>query len=857
MKKKICILLIIILCIIIITGISSANNNRYIATDEEIFGENALVSNSEEDQSNKLEKCVIKAANDKKQLYIPAGKYYINKSVLLEIIDISISGDKDDATILINKDKTKNVVLDADHESKNVKNLTIENLFLDGIGLRVRDKPNLKVENNIFYNFNGDYMVHVFCGKNTNINHNIFLRDKERAEARADRNARTISVTGYNWGGKYKWAEDVYIRDNIVGAKIDELDAIKSLQKENNQNIVRLQKAIKEKKISLKNEQNYITTGVNSYCNLKNAYIEDNFFYSNYDDQEKEQNPIEHDHATYLRGSQNVHISGNHMRGFQNGPYGGFKFKSGRDLVVMNNYIRNSSIILSNRPEYGLTETFEEGRTSQFTRVLLANNIFDFKKWQRTYAVAIHSHTDNPDKMPTKIDGIVVIDNKYINYMNIAPKPREGIQLADKFEPNLYNYNNTYIKGNTRDDTKDKKLTSWRWKNNEEALLPDDWRPMLSKEPSLEKYYNKKKEIRIPFLNMLATAVPTTINIGEELEAEKLVKNAYDKDNKKPIYIITNKEELKTPGEKEIVVKIIYEDQIPEVNITVPVTVVGKKEEETKKEEKQEDKVEKEENKNEEKETDNIGDIEIKKTNFEREEKVNISDIIAIDTDSKKIDIKVEPEIDELKIGKQAIKIIVTDKQGKKKEKEVEIEIVKSKLQKDIEELFKEDGIIKKELKQEKITELESKIEEINNAVVKAEFKELVQKAKKQLEDKKKEQKNEENIITKDEKVETSKEVPKTTEKEIKSFDNDKKQEAIVTENTKKIEEEKEKIIDKNVEKNKTELEKKKVNNNENNTKVGILPKAGRGYNVMIIFGIIILGIIAIIGIIGRKKEKK
>ena len=461
--------------------------------------------------------------------------------------------------------------------------------------------------------------------------------------------------------------------------------------------------------------------------------------------------------------------------------------------------------------------------------------------------------------MPTKIDGIVVIDNKYINYMNIAPKPREGIQLADKFDPNLYNYNNTYIKGNTRDDTKDKKLTSWRWKNNEEALLPDDWRPMLSKEPSLEEYYNKKKEIRIPFLNMLATAVPTTINVGEELEAEKLVKNAYDKDNKKPTYIITNKEELKTPGEKEITVKIIYEDQIPEVNITVPVTVVGKKEEETKKEEKQEDKVEKEEkqedkvekeeNKKEEKETDNIGDIEIKKTNFERGEKVNISDIIATGTDSKKLDIKVEPEIDELKIGKQAIKIIVTDKQGKKKEKEVEIEIVKSKLQKDIEELFKEDGIIKKEVKQEKITELESKIEEINNAVVKAEFKGLVQKAKKQLKDKKKEQKNEE-------KVETSKEVPKTTEKEIKSFDNDKKQETIVTENTKKIEEEKEIRKDNNVEKNKTELEKKKVNNNENNTKVGILPKAGGGYNVMIIFGIITLGIIAIICIIGRKKEK-
>ena len=58
-------------------------------------------------------------------MFIPAGKYYIIKSVLLETIDISIIGDKDDATILIKKDKIKNVVLDADHESKTVKNLTI------------------------------------------------------------------------------------------------------------------------------------------------------------------------------------------------------------------------------------------------------------------------------------------------------------------------------------------------------------------------------------------------------------------------------------------------------------------------------------------------------------------------------------------------------------------------------------------------------------------------------------------------------------------------------------------------------------------------------------------------------------
>ena len=611
MKKVLYILLVTILTVITISTISNASSNRYIATDKNIFGENALVVSVKEDQSQKLEQCIKKAAIDKKELFIPAGKYYINKSVMLKTSDINIIGDKDNATILINKENKPDILFDADNYIKNMENIRIENIFFDGIQIRIRDKNNVKIENNIFYNSNGEYIIFVFCGKNTNINHNIFLRDKEHASIH-EKNARTIYVGGYAWEQMYRWAENATIRDNIIGAKINELDAIKSLQQENKQNIVRLQKAIKGNKISLKNEQNYITTGVNSYCNLKNAYIEDNVFYSNYDDQEWDKNPIEHDHATYLRGSQKVYISGNHMRGFQNGTIGGFKFKSGRDIVIVNNYIRNSSIILANRPEYGLTDTIKEGETSQFTRILIANNIFDFKQWQRTYAIGIHSHTDNPEKMPTKIDGVVIIENKYINYMNIAPKPREGIQLADKTDPNLYNYKNTYIKGNTRDDTEDKKLTSWRWKNNEEALLPNDWRPILSKEPSLEAYYNKKKNIRIPFLNMLATAVPTTVNIGEEIKAENLVKNVYDKDNKKPTYIITNKEELNTPGQKEIIVKIKYQDQVPEVNITVPVTVVGKVEENKKK-----DKEEKEKNNKE----DSIKPEEDKKEKGEVKEK--------------------------------------------------------------------------------------------------------------------------------------------------------------------------------------------------------------------------------------------
>ena len=111
---------------------------------------------------------------------------------------------------------------------------------------------------------------------------------------------------------------------------------------------------------------------------------------------------------------------------------------------------------------------------------------------------------------------------------------------------------------------------------------------------------------------MLATAVPTTVNIGEEIKAENLVKNVYDKDNKKPTYIITNKEELNTPGQKEIIVKIKYQDQVPEVNITVPVTVVGKVEENKKK-----DKEEKEKNNKE----DSIKPEEDKKEKGEVKEK--------------------------------------------------------------------------------------------------------------------------------------------------------------------------------------------------------------------------------------------
>ena len=44
-----------------------------------------------------------------------------------------------------------------------------------------------------------------------------------------------------------------------------------------------------------------------------------------------------------------------------NGPAGGFKFKSGRNITIMNNYLRNTGLIMYGTPEIGLAETQAEG----------------------------------------------------------------------------------------------------------------------------------------------------------------------------------------------------------------------------------------------------------------------------------------------------------------------------------------------------------------------------------------------------------------------------------------------------------------------------------------------------------------
>ena len=292
MRKRFVFVIIFIIFFMILhvlkINTSNANSNQYLATDKSIFGNNALILNSQEDQSEKLEECIKKAALDRKELIIPTGKYYINKSINLRTGNVQIIGDINDATILVNKDSTKRVYFYRENIQDSIEKIEIKNILFESVDIYIKNNSNITIENNIFYNLTYVFMVYINGGKNININHNIFLRDLEHALATAATEARVIHVGGYDAdnliGSQYKWTENVNIKDNLIGAKINELDAIKSLQQENKKNIEKLQKLIKEGRINLKNEQNLVTNGINSFATLKNAYIERNVFYSNYDD---------------------------------------------------------------------------------------------------------------------------------------------------------------------------------------------------------------------------------------------------------------------------------------------------------------------------------------------------------------------------------------------------------------------------------------------------------------------------------------------------------------------------------------------------------------------------------------------
>ncbi len=354
---------------------------------------------------------------------------------------------------------------------------------------------------------------------------------------------------------------DVDIVDNLFGLKVTELDAIKSTSRSDlAATITRLQTAIEAGAISVPNEQNYLSTGVNSFNMLKDVTVQHNFFYSPYDNENL--NGLVGDHAIYFRGAQNITVVGNHLRGLQNGPAGGFKFKSGRNITIMNNYLRNTGLIMYGTPEIGLAETQAEGAISELSNWLVANNIFDWKYWDNQYAIGMeyNRHTGN-----NNVFNGVFINNQFVNYHNIPQNRRRELLIASGggFRPET-----SFVKDNTRDDgLKNGQLLVENWTEADYRLMPATWESLIS--PTL---YEQYKNTPIPVRNILATPVATTIVQGQSIDPQQLVANTNDADEAVPAAKIVNPEVLNEIGQQKVTVQLTYETGSL-VTVNVPVTV--------------------------------------------------------------------------------------------------------------------------------------------------------------------------------------------------------------------------------------------------------------------------------------------
>ncbi|EOH62289.1 glycosyl hydrolase family 28-related protein [Enterococcus mundtii] len=354
----------------------SAQHTEWLdATDATIFGEHALRRESLEDQSNQLQAIIDHANSLTKQLYIPAGTYIINKNVVLRS-GLKIKGEEENPTIL--KNETGQNVYLSDENYQTSYNIEIHSLFFDGVGIFTRLANNITINDNVFYHPVSLYPINLQTSNGATMQNNIFMRDHEHATP--DTENRAIYIGGFSTVGRYEYMENVQITDNLFGLRINELEAIKSFSNpEIIKTINRLQSALESEQMSLEhNEQNYLSCGVNSYSNSKNVLIKNNFFQQMYENEDRY--GVVGDHAIYLRGSQNVQVVGNHVRGLHNGPYGGFKFKSGRNITIMNNYLRNTGIIMYETPEFGLGDSFAQGQVAELSNWFVANNVFDFKE---------------------------------------------------------------------------------------------------------------------------------------------------------------------------------------------------------------------------------------------------------------------------------------------------------------------------------------------------------------------------------------------------------------------------------------------------------------------------------------------
>ncbi|WP_438722705.1 glycosyl hydrolase family 28-related protein [Enterococcus sp. DIV1420a] len=562
MKKTILILLFGLLTVVGLPMVTEAAE-PVDATDATIFGAQAMVPNSTEDQTDKLQTLLSQTAKEGRALFLPQGSYALSKDIAISS-NYQLIGDTTGATILHNATGAPIQLTDTTYGTKT--NVRLQNIAFDGINVTLKLTNQLTLANNIFYNPLKGFVVNLNADIGVKISGNIFMRDTAHMQPKIDFN-RAIYIGGYSTPSRFQYMSDVDIVDNLFGLKVTELDAIKSTSRSDlAATITRLQTAIEAGAISVPNEQNYLSTGVNSFNMLKDVTVQHNFFYSPYDNEDL--NGLVGDHAIYFRGAQNITVVGNHLRGLQNGPAGGFKFKSGRNITIMNNYLRNTGLIMYGTPEIGLAETQAEGAISELSNWLVANNIFDWKYWNNQYAIGMeyNRHTGN-----NNVFNGVFINNQFVNYHNIPQNRRRELLIASGggFRPET-----SFVKDNTRDDgLKNGQLLVENWTEADYRLMPATWESLIS--PTL---YEQYKNTPIPVRNTLATPVATTIVQGQSIDPQQLVANTNDADEAVPTAKIVNPEVLNEIGQQKVTVQLTYETgSLVTVNVLVTVEAPAKK----------------------------------------------------------------------------------------------------------------------------------------------------------------------------------------------------------------------------------------------------------------------------------------
>ena len=556
MKKTILILLFGLLTVVGLPMVTEAAE-PVDATDATIFGAQAMVPNSTEDQTDKLQTLLSQTAKEGRALFLPQGSYALSKDIAISS-NYQLIGDTTGATILHNATGTPIQLTDTTYGTKT--NVRLQNIAFDGINVTLKLTNQLTLANNIFYNPLKGFVVNLNADIGVKISGNIFMRDTAHMQPGIDFN-RAIYIGGYSTPSRFQYMSDVDIVDNLFGLKVTELDAIKSTSRSDlAATITRLQTAIEVGAISVPNEQNYLSTGVNSFNMLKDVTVQHNFFYSPYDNENL--NGLGGDHAIYFRGAQNITVVGNHLRGLQNGPAGGFKFKSGRNITIMNNYLRNTGLSMYGTPEIVFAETQAEGAISELSNWLVANNIFDWKYWNNQYAIGMeyNRHTGN-----NNVFNGVFINNQFVNYHNIPQNRRRELLIASGggFRPET-----SFVKDNTRDDgLKNGQLLVENWTEADYRLMPATWESLIS--PTL---YEQYKNTPIPVRNTLSTPVATTIVQGQSIDPQQLVANTNDADEAVPAAKIVNPEVLNEIGQQKVTVQLTYETGSL-VTVNVPVTV--------------------------------------------------------------------------------------------------------------------------------------------------------------------------------------------------------------------------------------------------------------------------------------------